>query len=140
MVADIARKKEAVLHVLGLREGPHLHPGDIIIMNDHDELFHSVCKNHIDKADFLSLLEELMPVLEKGVCERGNAACSAGIADQNIMASRNDEVMKPQAMIKMMAADVCHMCIMTDLVYDFFDYLHRRDSCFELPSIIEDNW
>jgi hypothetical protein len=137
-VAALAKKRGAKVRVLGVKDGPHLHPGHVIATNNHDELFESIIQKYLLLLDFQSLSDDMIPVLQKGVCERNNAARSAGFADRNIKAKGSDEVTKPQAIAGTTKKDVQRMCIMTECVYAMFDELHERDPQIQLPTIMGD--
>jgi hypothetical protein len=137
-VAAQAKKRGAKIRVLGVKDGPHLHPGHVIATNNHDKLFQSIAQKYLSLLDFQSLSDDMIPIMQKGVCERNNAAKSVGFADRNIKAKGSDEVTKPQAIAGTTTKDVKRMCTMTECVYAMFDELHERDPNIQLPTIMGD--
>jgi len=75
--------------------GPHIHPGDVLSVNEKDEVYHRIAKLHTDSF-CNGLLDDLMPVIEKGVCDRGNNAVTKGCNDgENMKVTPGDKVAKP---------------------------------------------
>jgi len=122
--------------VLGANSGPHIHPGDVLSVNEKDEVYHLIAKPHTDSF-CNGLLDDLMPVIEKGVCDRGNNAVTKGYNDgENTRVTPGDKVAKPLPLSGTTKEDVQRMMIATDMVYEL-TLQENGHPTLDLPTVLQ---
>ncbi len=137
VVQSEAAASKVTIHVLPAKCSPHLLPGRFISMNERDGIYRNLVKKHVDAMDYGQLLRDMIPIIESGVSDRGNAAYTTGINDgQNCRADKGDEVTKPQFMKETTKRDVERMVEATSMVYDVMDHLSTQDPSFQMPTIL----
>jgi hypothetical protein len=58
-------------------------------MNEHDGVYLNLVLKHVRSMEYDQLLQDMLPIIESGVCDHGNAAIMTGINDgQNCRAKK----------------------------------------------------
>jgi hypothetical protein len=114
------KTKQSRLRSFSASRGPHLIPGELLSVTEHDFLFEDLLKEHVDHMEQPNLMKELIHQIKENLLlsDRGNVARTSGInGGENNKAGANDEVTHPVPLEGTTKENVMQMVEATAMVY-----------------------